>query len=541
MAFVYQTFRKTTDPKTGKPGGYLLDKKGRKIPHELFRYRIFNHRGEWEACTGTSDEEATRKLAERRQVWENEIRENRAPAPKPSDTPWPFGTFGEEDDGSADTGAVREYLDWGKQQGGRHKNGWSEDLWYQRRRHLIWWKTRMDWQYMADVKREDVERTLSELAKEPARRQKRKDTTKAEAPATTKTPATVTDYGETMRAFFGWATDTKRYFERNELDKILKGMDSQPKNPHRELYPDELQRLLDAAPTERRLLYRVALATGYRAGECRSLHVCNLDPFGPALCLPKEATKNHKPARQFIEADLFAELKATSEGKPEDAPLLHVPNKETVYANIQRDFKKAKIARFVTLPDGRKAKASFHSLRVSFINAVVRSGADVRTIMDAARHSSAQMSLETYGKASPDRIREAVGAASKLALQSEEGVKQKVAVAGSDAEPELCTVDSTPSNPGGRAILQVVATQDKSLTTKELSPNPTGQARTLAGREKDRKTPLSSEEGVKYRIPLSSPDLQELAEMWDGLPEAVRAGMLATARAVAGATRGPKA
>jgi hypothetical protein len=52
-------------------------------------------------------------------------------------------------------------------------------------------------------------------------------------------------------------------------------------------------------------------------------------------------------------------------------------------------------------------------------------------------------------------------------------------------------------------------------------------------------TPLH--EAVDEVIATPPADLQELAGMWDRLPEGVRAGMLVTARAVAGATGEPRA
>ena len=47
---------------------------------------------------------------------------------------------------------------------------------------------------------------------------------------------------------------------------------------------------------------------------------------------------------------------------------------------------------------------------MNYINAVVESGGDLKTIMTLARHGSAQMSMETYAKPKPERLRAAVEA-----------------------------------------------------------------------------------------------------------------------------------
>jgi len=55
-----------------------------------------------------------------------------------------------------------------------------------------------------------------------------------------------------------------------------------------------------------------------------------------------------------------------------DAPLLTKPTKDTVIEHRQNDFAKAGIV------DNDDGKAGLHSLRVNYINAVIRSGADLK-------------------------------------------------------------------------------------------------------------------------------------------------------------------
>ena len=105
---------------------------------------------------------------------------------------------------------------------------------------------------------------------------------------------------------------------------------------------------------------------------------------------------------------LAEDLREAAEGKGPEEPLLHVPSPWSVSSNFRRDCAKARIIR------GKKeGKATFHSLRVNYINSVVESGSDLKTIMTLARHGSAQMSMEVYAKAKTEHLRDAAEAASE--------------------------------------------------------------------------------------------------------------------------------
>ena len=49
--------------------------------------------------------------------------------------------------------------------------------------------------------------------------------------------------------------------------------------------------------------------------------------------------------------------------------------------------------------DAPGGRLDFHCLRVSFISAVIESGATVKEAMAAARHSTPSLTLNTYGRA----------------------------------------------------------------------------------------------------------------------------------------------
>jgi integrase len=237
---------------------------------------------------------------------------------------------------------------------------------------------------------------------------------------------TVQGYSEALASFCDWCV-SRQYLAADPLS-IITAFNCTPKNPHRELAADEIQKLLVAAPAHQALLYRVALSTGYRQNELRSLTVGCLDLFGPSLPLAAEFCKDRRDARQPITRELADELAALSKGKPANAPLLDMPKQETCGANLDRDFSKAGIRRQTT-----SGNATFHSFRVNYINAVVKTGADLKTIMTLARHSSATMSMSTYAKPDAQRLRECAALVSESMKQTERPILGQQLVVGSDS------------------------------------------------------------------------------------------------------------
>jgi integrase len=275
---------------------------------------------------------------------------------------------------------TRQYLEEGRAHGGIGGRPWAAGHYRHREVLMEFWTKKLGLQTLADVDAAKVEKVARELLKK-------------------RTGKTVAGYLEGITGLCHWAV--KRGFLPSYPLGAVGKFDLKPKNPHRLLTDEEIAKLLAAAPPGRQLLYRTALATGYRAKEMRSLKVRDLDLFGPSLPLSGDFTKNREDARQPITRELAEEIAAFAKGCPPDSPLLRSPRQETMTENLNRDLAKAKIAK-----ETLEGKATFHSFRVNYINAVAESGADLKTIMTLARHKSAQMSMEVYCKAKPARLRE---------------------------------------------------------------------------------------------------------------------------------------
>ncbi|MCC8189893.1 MAG: hypothetical protein LIP77_04530 [Planctomycetes bacterium] len=83
---------------------------------------------------------------------------------------------------------------------------------------------------------------------------------------------------------------------------------------------------------------------------------------------------------------------------------------------LKRDLAKSGIP--VLTPAG---KLDFHALRTAYINFILDVSPDIKTAQELARHESANMTLNVYGRAKKDRCRAAVESVGSLVFQGEDG------------------------------------------------------------------------------------------------------------------------
>jgi integrase len=378
------------------------------VLHEAWRFKYRDAQNRIKKGTGWSDKQTTLDHARTLEAEARALRKGEKAAPPA----WL------QNRNKPIAEVIAEYLEWGNAKGGRNGEGWSGVHAGNVRRNLAWWVERLSLYTLADVDLAKVEGALRDLrqhGRDPKHRRKNGQDPKRKLSA-----KTAVDYGQAIAALCTWSV-TRNYLGASPLAslELCKG---ESEHPNRRLTDEEIGRLLTLASPKHALWYRVALATGYRQNELRSLKVRNLDPFGPSLPLAKKFTKNRKDARQPVTRELAAELEALAKGREKDAPLLEIPSKSVMGELVKADFTVAGIKPFVKNEKGVEEKATFHSFRVNFINAVIESGADLRTVLDLSRHSSASLSLETYGKGS--QARQATGAEAAAAA-----IRQAVAVA----------------------------------------------------------------------------------------------------------------
>ena len=181
------------------------------------------------------------------------------------------------------------------------------------------------------------------------------------------------------------------------------------RHERRELTPDEVDKLIAAAEAgapyrgltgpERAVLYRLALGTGFRANEIASLTPASfhLDDDPPVIVVAAAYSKRRREDHQPIRRDLADALRPWLAERPADRRVFDVPCLPHRTARLMR-FDLA--AAGIEYTDADSKVADFHSLRVTFISAVVRSGATVKEAQALARHSNPSLTFRVYAKTS---------------------------------------------------------------------------------------------------------------------------------------------
>ena len=352
---------------------------------------FFDAGGKRKYFTGTSGRAETRRMAKRLEDEHRQIRLGYRPAPSTADRHRnrPFAE------------ASIEYQEWGAAQGGLKGRPWSNGHAQRRRSQLRWWREALGLETLSDLNdaQPRVERALRELQ------------------ATGRSGKTLANYSESISAFCDWCV------QRGYLaDDPLKGMapfDVTPQSRRRAMTPDEIRLLLHASPPDRSLLYEMALFSGLRANELRSLTTDDLDLDRCGVNLDAEWTKNRQEGFQPLYPDLVQRLhRFAGSGEPAELykkalkrggskrnappnPLLYVPSQPARI--FDKDLEAAGIVKLTPM-----GKLDFHASRVSYINILLDRGVGVREAQALARHSTPQMTMNVYGRTRQEKLSEVV-------------------------------------------------------------------------------------------------------------------------------------
>ncbi len=358
------------------------DRKSGKL-HRVWRFKYKDTLGRWRYGTGWPDRQKTLDHAQSVEAEHRAIRKGEKEAP-PSYLANRNKPISE---------VISDYLAWGRTQGGRYGRPWDGQNARLKEIGLEWWLKELGLTVLADIDLFRVEKALQTLG------------------ASGLAPKTLALRVESLRSLCCWSV--KRGLMAENPLRGLARFDTRPQVPHRSLTDEEIAALLNAATPAHRLWYETGLQTGFRLNELRCVRVKDLDPFGPSIQLAADFSKDRKDHRQFITKDLSNKLAQLATGKNSDDRLLGIPKGPDPATYISDDFRAADIK--IVTDDG---KASWHSLRKVFINNVIKSGADLKTVMELARHSSATMSMDVYAKAKPELLRKAVAAAAETIDQA---------------------------------------------------------------------------------------------------------------------------
>ncbi|MCH8806292.1 MAG: site-specific integrase [Planctomycetes bacterium] len=213
---------------------------------------------------------------------------------------------------------------------------------------------------------------------------------------------------QAARRFTLWLFKQKRVLSTHplaDLQPFNAGEDQRRRR--RALLADELVRLLtetEIGPRrsgftgrERALIYRLALESGLRRNELRTLRWSNIDLVAGLITIDARNSKHREEDELPLRRRTAAILVAWREHCGNPSSTSHVFTQAARWCDthlfIRRDLEAASIP--AETPDGR---IDFHSLRVSFVTALARGGVHPRKAMQLARHSSIDLTMRVYTK-----------------------------------------------------------------------------------------------------------------------------------------------
>ena len=179
---------------------------------------------------------------------------------------------------------------------------------------------------------------------------------------------------------------------------------------------------------DRAMLYTLAIQTALRSSEIRSLTAGSLflDSQCPYVVCKAGATKNRRPARQYIKPSLAAALREHLRTKAPQAPLFHMPPATDVAEMLRADlaatrsawlteakhdpdeYRRRDQSDFLAAVNHEGERLDFHSLRHTTGAWAAQGGAHPKAIQTLMRHSSITLTMDTYGHLFPGQEAETV-------------------------------------------------------------------------------------------------------------------------------------
>jgi integrase len=246
-------------------------------------------------------------------------------------------------------------------------------------------------------------------------------------------------YLQSVKQFCRWMVQDRRAFE-NPLQH-LKGLNvrTDKRRNRRALELDEVRRLLEATQAagerfgmtgyQRAMVYQLAVETGLRAKELRSLTVDSFDFENNAVTVEATYSKNKRSATLPLRPDTSAELKNMLRGKLPNVRAFDMPYKTAKM--IYKDLKDAKI----DYKDNGRGIVDFHSLRHTTGSLLAASGTHPKVAQSLMRHSDINLTMNRYTHIFRGQESKAVESLPDLSLPSTQA--QRAIKTGTDGENYL--------------------------------------------------------------------------------------------------------
>ncbi len=213
-------------------------------------------------------------------------------------------------------------------------------------------------------------------------------------------------YLNVMKGFCRWAVRDGR-FPSSPIE-YLRPIDGRKvrndqRRKRRPLSANEVRQLLNkttAGPMrygmtgrERAMLYRMAVETGLRSSELRSLTKasCELDGLEPVVRVSGSFTKNKEPAAILLRAETASDLKVYLANQTHESHVFRMPKKYNVIVMMRSDLKEADIHH-----QTRDGHVDFQSLRHTCGSLLAAAGVYPKIIQRIMRHSTIALTMDRY-------------------------------------------------------------------------------------------------------------------------------------------------
>ena len=256
-------------------------------------------------------------------------------------------------------------------------------------------------------------------------------------------------YARRVKQFCRWLVRTKR--APDSPVECLRLLNSRTDRRHdrRAFDLDELRQLLNATQTgrvrigmtgpDRAMLYKLAVSTGFRAGELRSLTPLSfdLDADLPTVTVAASFSKHRREDVQPIREDLADALRGYLDGRDLNEPVFPMPQPSGVSRMLQADLRAARRwwirtvggrgerrkqweSGFLAYRDDAGQVLDFHAFRHTFITNLALGGVHPKTAQQLARHSTIALTMDRYTHTTRTAAAAALDALPDLAIDSPE-------------------------------------------------------------------------------------------------------------------------
>jgi len=233
-------------------------------------------------------------------------------------------------------------------------------------------------------------------------------------------------YLKAAKQFARWMVQDRRASESPLQHLTGLNVRTDRRHDRRALEPEQVRRLLEAGRAagerfgmggyERALLYRLAVETGLRSGELRSLTIASFDINECTVTVAAAYSKRRRQDVLPLRPNTTAELRMLFESKLPTVQAFNMPKPSEIVQMFRADLKGAGIA----YVDESGRYADFHSLRHTCGSWLAANGVHPSVAQRIMRHSDINLTMSRYTHLFAGQESEGVAKLPDLSLPSEQ-------------------------------------------------------------------------------------------------------------------------